>query len=78
VRIFVENSGAPIPAEDHSRIFEPFYTTKEPGEGSGLGLAIVSATVADHGADIAVYDSPLGGAGFGITFRRAAEEAESI
>jgi signal transduction histidine kinase len=77
VRIFVENSGAPIPAEDHSRIFEPFYTTKEPGEGSGLGLAIVSATVVDHGADIAVYDSPLGGAGFGITFRRAAEEAES-
>ncbi|MBN1238269.1 MAG: sensor histidine kinase [Gammaproteobacteria bacterium] len=68
VRLFIENSGRPIPTQDHKRIFEPFYTTKEPGEGSGLGLAIVNATVADHGAEIAVYDSPLGGAGFRIDF----------
>jgi two-component system, NtrC family, sensor kinase len=68
VRVFVENSGAPIPEGDRKRIFDPFFTTKEPGEGSGLGLAIVNGTAADHGAEIAVYDSALGGAGFRIEF----------
>jgi signal transduction histidine kinase len=67
-RIFVENSGSPISAGDRERIFEPFFTTKEPGAGSGLGLAIVKSTVADHGAEIEVYDSPLGGAGFSVAF----------
>lgn len=66
--LFVENSGKPIPPEDRERIFEPFVTTKPAGVGSGLGLAIVRGTVADHGAEIRVYDSELGGAGFEIEF----------
>lgn len=68
VRLFVENTGRPIPREEHERIFEPFYTTKPAGVGSGLGLAIVRGTIADHGAEIRVYDSELGGAGFEIEF----------
>jgi signal transduction histidine kinase len=74
-RIFVENSGSPISAGDRERIFEPFFTTKEPGAGSGLGLAIVKSTVADHGAEIEVYDSPLGGAGFSVEFLAASAGA---
>ncbi len=71
--LFVENSGAPIPREDRERIFEPFFTTKPQGVGSGLGLAIVRGTVADHGAEIRVYESELGGAGFAIEFPRGDE-----
>lgn len=71
-RIFVENAGEPISLEQRDRIFEPFFTTKAPGEGSGLGLAIVKSAVADQGADIELYDSPLGGAGFRIMFGREA------
>lgn len=66
--IFVEDSGPGIDAQDHERIFEPFFSTKEPGQGSGLGLAVVRGIVSDHGADITVYASELGGAGFRIDF----------
>ena len=34
---------------DRERIFDPFYTTKEPGKGTGLGLAIVARTVHESG-----------------------------
>jgi signal transduction histidine kinase len=66
--VFVENSGKPLPTADRDRIFDPFFTTKAPGDGSGLGLAIVKGTVIDHDAEIAVYESELGGAGFRIAF----------
>lgn len=75
VRLFVENTGRPIPHEEHERIFEPFYTTKPAGVGSGLGLAIVRGTIADHGAEIRVSDSELGGAAFEIEFARTAGSA---
>lgn len=75
-RLFVENSGRPIPPEDRERIFEPFFTTKPPGVGSGLGLAVVKGTIADHGAEIHVYESELGGAGLSIEFPHDDEAAE--
>jgi len=75
-RVFVENSGKPIPTSHRERIFEPFFTTKQAGHGSGLGLAIVKGTVADHGAEITVYDVPLGGAGFRIDFPPEHEASE--
>jgi PAS domain S-box-containing protein len=41
VRIDVDDNGCGIPPELHSQVFEPFYTTKDPGAGTGLGLALV-------------------------------------
>jgi signal transduction histidine kinase len=49
-----EDQGVGIPGELLPRIFDPFVTTKPPGQGTGLGLAIAQGIVADHGGRIEV------------------------
>lgn len=58
----VSDNGPGIKDSDKTRIFEPYFTTKE--GGTGLGLAIVTSIVADHQGEIRVYDSPAHGAKF--------------
>ena len=65
VRIFVDDSGRGIPTTEREKIFRNFYTTK-PG-GTGIGLSHSLKLVTEAGGDIAVADSPLGGARFIIT-----------
>ncbi|WP_425102160.1 sensor histidine kinase [Tropicibacter sp. S64] len=50
--------------EDLDSLFEPFYTTKQPGDGVGLGLAISSGIVADLGGRLTARNSERGGAVF--------------
>ena len=61
--ILVDDDGPGIPVETRSRIFDPYFTTKQ--DGTGLGLAIVKKIVVEHGGRIEVErcDS-LGGARF--------------
>jgi two-component system NtrC family sensor kinase len=66
VMIAVVDSGPGIPEEDLERVFEPFYTTKEPGKGTGLGLAIVARAVENSTGTIWVSRSREGGAAFRI------------
>ena len=54
ITISVTDTGTGIPAEALPHIFEPFYTTKQPGQGSGLGLAQVHGIIAQHEGHIDV------------------------
>ncbi len=66
--IAITDSGPGIPPEDAERVFEPFYTTKEPGKGTGLGLAIVARAVDNSAGTIWVSRSREGGAAFRMLF----------
>ena len=62
----VRDTGTGIAEETLSRIFEPFYTTKEVGKGTGLGLAIAYGIVQEHGGHISAANHPEGGAVFTV------------
>jgi signal transduction histidine kinase len=64
VAIEIADNGKGIAPENRTRIFDPFYTTKAPGQGTGLGLSIAYKIVAQHGGQIDVVSE----VGAGSTF----------
>jgi signal transduction histidine kinase len=54
VEVTVTDTGRGIPAADQKQVFEPFFSTKEPGRGTGLGLFISAQIVRDHKGRIEV------------------------
>jgi two-component system NtrC family sensor kinase len=60
----VTDSGPGIAADALPHLFDPFYTTKPPGEGTGLGLFLSYGIVAAHGGTLRVESEPGRGATF--------------
>lgn len=61
-RVTVRDNGSGV--VDLDALFEPFYTTKAPGDGVGLGLAISSGIVSDFGGRLTARNGQTGGAVF--------------
>lgn len=74
ILLSVEDNGTGL--QDPDKLFEPFYTTKKPGEGLGLGLAISAGFAAELGGRLLARNAPDGGAVFELVLPRAAVSAE--
>jgi signal transduction histidine kinase len=64
IRIEVADTGKGLTPEECSRLFTPYYTTKQ--QGTGLGLAIVQSVVSDHHGTISVTSDEGRGSSFKI------------
>ena len=61
----MSDTGPGIRAEDRTRVFEPYFTTKE--GGTGLGLAIAQRIAEEHGGALELSSTPGKGATFTLT-----------
>ena len=70
----VSDTGCGIAPQELERVFEPFYTTKGPGQGTGLGLATVATILKAHNAVAEVSSKPGQGTRFSIYFPASESE----
>jgi signal transduction histidine kinase len=75
VTIEVADTGSGIPADHLSRIYDPFFTTKDIGKGTGLGLSITYGIVQEHGGTITCDSSVGQGTRFTLRLPSAARAA---
>jgi signal transduction histidine kinase len=72
--ITLTDSGIGMSSDVLPRIFEPFYTTKAPGDGSGLGLSMVYGLIKQLGGEITVASTPGHGTSVTVYLPRATPE----
>lgn len=75
-RLRVTDDGSGMPADVLERLFEPYFTTKEPGDGTGLGLSVVHGIVLGHGGEITVETEVGVGSTFEVRLPLALEHGE--
>lgn len=76
LKVTIEDQGVGIPKEHLSKVFDPYFTTKE--SGSGLGLATVYSIIKSHGGHIAVESNISVGTTFTIYLPASDKKAVSI
>ncbi len=64
--ISFEDNGPGMTEEVISKIFNPFFTTKDPGEGTGLGLSLANSIILEHGGTIDIQSIPGKGSKFTV------------
>ena len=77
ILVSVHDTGRGMNATELDHIFEPFYTTKAPGEGTGLGLATCHRIVEQHGGHIEVASLPGEGTTFIVHLPLASSQSEN-
>lgn len=79
VYIDIKDTGSGIPEDKMKELFNPFFTTKEPGKGTGLGLFIVRQVVEKNGGKIYLKETKVGeGTTFTIEFPIAVAQESKV
>jgi two-component system NtrC family sensor kinase len=66
VRVDVQDTGIGIKTENLAKVFDPFFSTKEPGQGTGLGLAVSYGIIEAHNGRITVQSEEAKGTTFSV------------
>jgi two-component system, NtrC family, sensor kinase len=74
----IGDTGPGIPAEQLSRIYDPFFTTKDIGKGTGLGLSIAYGIIQEHGGTIACESAIGQGTRFTVTLPLASARPQAL
>jgi CheY-like chemotaxis protein len=77
IAVTVADTGVGIPPEVQARMFDPFFSTKPPGQGTGLGLPTALGIVRGHGGFVNVYSEPGRGSRFVVCFPAAKSSKEN-
>lgn len=78
VQLTIEDTGIGMSDTTLQKIFEPYFTTKDPGTGTGLGLAVVHGIVSGHNGYITVYSEPGQGTVFNVFFPVLTQSPDSL
>lgn len=75
--IAIQDTGSGISKENQKKIYDPFFTTKEPGQGTGLGLSVVHGIIQDLGGSIELESKLREGTTFRVMLPLSSSAKES-